>query len=49
LDRQVGFPRIWQIVEEVMNKHATVAHPSLDEILRADQWARENARAVIQG
>jgi 1-deoxy-D-xylulose-5-phosphate reductoisomerase len=49
LDRQVRFPRIWQIVEEVMNRHANVAHPSLDEILRADQWAREHARAVIQG
>ena len=49
LDRQVRFPRIWQIVEEVMNRHANVAHPSLDEILRADQWAREQARAVIQG
>jgi 1-deoxy-D-xylulose-5-phosphate reductoisomerase len=49
LDRQVRFPSIWQIVEEVMNRHANVAHPSLDEILRADQWAREQARAVIQG
>jgi 1-deoxy-D-xylulose-5-phosphate reductoisomerase len=48
LDREVRFPRIWQIVEEVMNRHANVAHPSLDEILRADQWAREHARAVIQ-
>jgi 1-deoxy-D-xylulose-5-phosphate reductoisomerase len=49
LNRQVPFPSIWQIVEEVMNRHANVAHPSLDVILRADQWAREQARAVIQG
>src|SRR6266849_2040387 len=38
LDRKVNFPRIWQIVEEVMNRHTRVAHPDLDAILRADQW-----------
>src|SRR2546426_56841 len=39
LARQLRFPQIWQTVEEVMNQHATVAHPDLDAILRADQWA----------
>jgi 1-deoxy-D-xylulose-5-phosphate reductoisomerase len=47
LDRQVGFPSIWQIVEEVMNRHRSVAHPDLDAILQADQWAREQASATI--
>lgn len=47
LDRQIRFPRIWQMVEEVMNRHSTVAHPDLDEILRADQWAREEARRLL--
>ena len=47
LDRQVRFPRIWGIVAEVMNRHQTVAHPDLDAILRADQWAREEARRHI--
>ena len=47
LDRQVRFPRIWQIVEEVMNRHTNVAHPDLDAILRADQWAREEARRLV--
>jgi 1-deoxy-D-xylulose-5-phosphate reductoisomerase len=47
LDRQVGFPSIWQIVEEVMNRHTSVAHPDLDAILQADQWAREQATATI--
>jgi 1-deoxy-D-xylulose-5-phosphate reductoisomerase len=47
LDRNVRFPRIWQMVEEVMNRHSTVAHPDLDEILRADQWAREEARRLV--
>ena len=47
LDRKVTFPSIWQIVEEVMNQHASVAHPDLDAILQADQWAREQAQAYV--
>jgi 1-deoxy-D-xylulose-5-phosphate reductoisomerase len=47
LDRQVRFPRIWQIVGEVMNRHTSVAHPNLDAILEADQWAREEARGMV--
>jgi 1-deoxy-D-xylulose-5-phosphate reductoisomerase len=48
LDRQVSFPRIWQIVKEVMNRHASVAHPDLDAILRADQWARGEAQRCVK-
>jgi 1-deoxy-D-xylulose-5-phosphate reductoisomerase len=47
LDRQVRFPDIWQIVEEVMNRHTSVAHPDLDAILKADQWARKEARGML--
>ena len=49
LQRKVGFPRIWQIVEDVMNRHASVAHPDLDAILRADQWARAEAEKSVEG
>jgi 1-deoxy-D-xylulose-5-phosphate reductoisomerase len=49
LDRQVRFPRIWQVVQEVMNRHTSVAHPDLDEILRADQWARAEAAKTLKG
>ena len=47
LDRQVRFPDIWQIVGEVMNLHTSVAHPDLDAILQADQWARKEARGML--
>jgi 1-deoxy-D-xylulose-5-phosphate reductoisomerase len=47
LDRKISFPRIWQVVEEVMNRHTSVAHPDLDAILRADQWARAEAGAAV--
>jgi 1-deoxy-D-xylulose-5-phosphate reductoisomerase len=48
LDRHVRFPQIWQTVEEVMNRHASVAHPDLDAILRADQWARAEATRFVE-
>ena len=47
LDRKIGFPRIWEVVEEVMNRHENVAHPDLDEILRADRWARAEATKIV--
>jgi 1-deoxy-D-xylulose-5-phosphate reductoisomerase len=47
LDRKVSFPSIWQVVGGVMNRHESVAHPDLDAILRADQWARAEAAAAI--
>jgi len=43
LERRISFPRIWQTVAAVMERHSNVAHPDLDAILRADQWAREEA------
>ena len=49
LDRQVRFPRIWQIVEQVMDRHRGVAHPDLDEILQADRWARTEAAKTLKG
>src|SRR6188472_31301 len=43
LEKRMRFPQIWQTVERVMNAHESVAHPGLDEILQADQWARAEA------
>ena len=40
---RISFPRIWRTVGEVMNRHTSVAKPTLDAILRADQWARAEA------
>ena len=48
LDRRVRFPKIWEIVEDVMNRHTPVAHPDLDAILRADQWARAEAQGRVK-
>jgi 1-deoxy-D-xylulose-5-phosphate reductoisomerase len=48
LDRKVRFPEIWGIVEQVMNQHAPIAHPDLDAILGADQWARAQTQGCVQ-
>jgi 1-deoxy-D-xylulose-5-phosphate reductoisomerase len=47
LDRRIRFPAIWQTVEQTMDRHTNVAHPNLDAILRADQWARAESRRLI--
>ena len=48
LDRQVRFQQIWNVVEEVMNRHKAIAHPNLDAILEADQWARNEAQGCVK-
>src|SRR5436190_3743409 len=47
LDRQIRFPDISQIVEEVMNRHKPVAHADLDAILEADQRDGAQARKCV--
>src|SRR5213082_801321 len=47
LNNRLRFPQIWQTVEKVMERHQSVAHPDLDAILAADQWARAEAAAAI--
>ncbi len=47
LNGRTDFPSIWRIVSQVMESHTSVAHPDLDAILRADQWARAEARGLV--
>src|SRR6266513_2887528 len=49
LNGRLRFPQIWLTVAQVMDRHRTVAHPDLDAILAADQWARAEATAAIGG
>ena len=45
LDRRIGFTNIPELVEDVLSRHAPVSNPGLEDILEADGWAREAARA----
>lgn len=43
VNRKINFPQITTLVQRVMDAHQVVAHPSLDQILAADAWARVEA------
>ena len=43
LDGTIRFPQIWKTVELTMAKHQSKQKPTLNEILQADRWARQEA------
>src|SRR5689334_20119755 len=43
VNRQISFPQIAETVQRTMARHRVAAHPSLDQILEADAWARQEA------
>ena len=48
LAEQIPFPRIWGIVEEVMQKHIHISSPDLEAIIEADRWARSEAKLRLE-
>ena len=44
MKKLIGFPKIFDIVRTVMDRHQTIETPALEDILRADAWARKEAR-----
>ncbi len=44
INRRIGFPDISLCVRRVMDRHRVVDHPTLDQLLEADAWARKQAR-----
>jgi 1-deoxy-D-xylulose-5-phosphate reductoisomerase len=40
-NRKVTFPQISEVVRRTMDQHKCVAHPTLQQILEADAWARK--------
>jgi len=47
LKGDIGFLSIYKIVEKVVLRHTIVKNPSLQDILQADQWARQEAGKLI--
>jgi 1-deoxy-D-xylulose-5-phosphate reductoisomerase len=45
VEGRIGFPAISETVARVMDRHAVVARPRLEQILEADAWARQEASA----
>ena len=47
-NRRISFDQIPAKVGEVMRRHPLVAEPSLEEILAADAWARQEAKTAMR-
>jgi 1-deoxy-D-xylulose-5-phosphate reductoisomerase len=43
VNRKINFPQITETVRRTMEAHQVVAHPTLEQILEADAWARREA------
>jgi 1-deoxy-D-xylulose-5-phosphate reductoisomerase len=48
LEDRISFLKIPALLAEVMSRHKVKQHPSLDEIVDADRWAREETEALIK-
>jgi len=41
VNQRINFPAISEVVRQTMDAHVLVEHPSLEQILQADAWARK--------
>src|SRR6267142_1909581 len=41
VNRKINFPQITEAVRRTMDAHKTVSHPTLEQTLEADAWARQ--------
>ncbi len=48
LEGRLKFTGIIRVVEEIMHKHTKKNSPSLDDVMTADRWAREEAKNAIR-
>jgi 1-deoxy-D-xylulose-5-phosphate reductoisomerase len=46
VNRRINFPQISEMVARTMERHKVVPHPSLEQILEADAWARREAASA---
>jgi 1-deoxy-D-xylulose-5-phosphate reductoisomerase len=44
MKESIKFTDIARLVEQVLHTHQTISHPTLDNILAADNWARERTK-----
>ncbi len=49
LSGRIKFADIAKVVEQTLEQHQVTGHPTLEEIMTADAWAREKALQLITG
>jgi 1-deoxy-D-xylulose-5-phosphate reductoisomerase len=47
VNRKISFAQITETVRRTMDAHQTVSHPTLEQILEADAWARGEAELGV--
>ena len=47
LKEKINFTSIYKVVEKVVRRHKIKKQPSLSDIYTADEWARQEARAIL--
>ena len=45
---KINFLSIYKVIEKVIGRHTTVKDPSLEAIIQADEWARQEARRILE-
>jgi 1-deoxy-D-xylulose-5-phosphate reductoisomerase len=48
LNGRIRFTQVYDVVAEVVADHRSVLYSTVEEVLRADQWARERAVEIIE-
>ena len=48
LGKRISFLKIPEIIRGIMEQHTVITDPTLHDILRSDQWSREQAQAMIR-
>ncbi len=49
LSQRIKFADIARLVEQTLEEHESIAHPTLEAIMAADAWAREKVMQLITG
>jgi len=47
LNGDLSFVQIYSTIKKVVSKHSPKQNPTLEEILTVDQWARDEARGIV--
>jgi 1-deoxy-D-xylulose-5-phosphate reductoisomerase len=48
LSGYIRFTQIGHVIDDTLNAHATIANPSLEQVLEADKWARDYSNDLIR-
>ncbi len=49
LSQRIKFTDIAKLIEQTLEQHQVTTHPTLQEIMAADAWAREKALELATG